>query len=83
MRCTANTPDADTLRGSNLSRACCGGGYVEPSRTGDLKTTRSEVVRTNLAIVRVDMKDIGLLLSFGKLARNSIEKLRISTVRSS
>ena len=56
---------------------------MEPSRTGDLKTTRSEVVQTNLAIVRVDMKDIGLLLSFGKLARNSIEKLRISTVRSS
>ena len=37
-----------------------------PSTTGDMKIARSEVAPTDVSIVRGDMKDVRLLLAFGR-----------------
>ena len=60
---SANTLDADTPCGDNFSRACRKGG-MGPSASGDLKTTGSEVSPTKFAVVRGEIKDVGLLLGF-------------------
>ena len=52
-------------------------GSMGPSTSGDLKTTGSEVSPTHFAIVRGEMKDVGLSLFFCRLAKNSIEKKEV------
>ena len=47
------------------------------STIGEMKTTGLEVSPTNCAIVRGEMKDVGLSLVICQLAKNSIKKKKV------